>query len=1269
MATIDVALTFTQYKTIDENGNVVATDNATFYATENSNAVEAGTNCTVTLNSGSYMTVCFYDSNGNILEGNIETNTPDWSDQAGFSVSFTPPSGASYIRVMAANNSQVTGTLTKESADTPTVPADGFTFTQYKTIDDSGNVVNSTNATYYTTVNKNSVTPNSSYRITLNSGSYMVVCFYDSSDTYLNAIETNTPDWSYQSGFSTTFTVPSNASYIRVLAINNSQVTGTLTEEGTTTYTSEFADILYNATIWNVIGDSISEGYNVTEAQTWHSLISSDSQFSHITKYNTSLSSSAITDGGRVDSFIERYTQLNADADLVTIFGGVNDYLHNMALGNKDDTVTTTFYGAINTLIPGIKSRCPNARIIWMSPMKTTAVGAWRNELGFHLLDYIQAIQYKCREFNIEYIDLYEVGELDPEYYPDNYADQLHPTPTGHSVLKNYLLNVATVSVPPQYKNTNLVFTKGKGINGNGEVVDVGSTYFTTLSLYDVTPNTQYFINVSKASYCFIAYYDADNNHVDNYENELANYGLVDNVLIKSVVPANAFKIRVAVSSEDINEVTGFLTNNGSSGGDTPTPPVSAIVLNTINNMAVDKGQAFNILYSTNIPAVKHEFSWDGGNNFWDKTNEISVSNSVNYKYTHEAKTDVNSYNMAIRVTDAQGNTSTKSFTITFMDVIEPTGNNTQVLIYNKGELLTPVNTTPTTGQYKVDIVSTSNCTAQVESDFKTITLLTATGNSGEINLSINIEGKKVVPKTIPVASITSSKVISSHYSEQQQLANKFSWLVSSGTSSSNMELTADAYNVISKNINLTADRINLNGYVSNDDANWSIDNEGNIRAENLNVEGNLSADSITCNTLNSPKYPGTLDGDIELFVNSSSGNDDAEPDDGAVYKTVQGAIDALPKFLNGKNAHITMQTNSTEDVYLKGFVGGTVRVYMNGKTLYGTFRTYVCSAAIYVYGGTKDSNEGATGIIHPNVGLAFATRSTSVGFESSQYGALYKVKVFAPDTNPSGISSTEKVCVASQAGTGSVYCKNVQIVNAVVGFRCNNHGSMHVNSSSGIASKYGFQCVTGGMMSLANNSQAGGSTSATNTSSGGQMWYDSSKVTFASGNQTTESGSAPVVSGTKTMTIKSSYGDTYRSSVYNNWKKDGTARQGDYGYGDCTGCWFFGTAFAELKGKTINKVTITITRQSGGSYAAVGLAVKAHNYSARPSGAPTLGTSCGTLSLATGSTGTLTITNSTVLDGISAGTVKGFGIRSTYDAEHYAVCSGSVTVKITYTE
>ena len=60
---------------------------------------------------------------------------------------------------------------------------------------------------------------------------------------------------------------------------------------------------------------------------------------------------------------------------------------------------------------------------------------------------------------------------------------------------------------------------------------------------------------------------------------------------------------------------------------------------------------------------------------------------------------------------------------------------------------------------------------------------------------------------------------------------------------------------------------------------------------------------------------------------------------------------------------------------------------------------------------------------------------------------------------------------------------------------------------------------------------------------------------------------------------------------------------------------------------------------------------------------------SAGTLLLAAGKTDTLIITNSTILNEIKSGAVKGFGIQTTYDSAHYAVCSGSVTVKIEYQE
>ena len=486
--------------------------------------------------------------------------------------------------------------------------------------------------------------------------------------------------------------------------------------------------------------------------------------------------------------------------------------------------------------------------------------------------------------------------------------------------------------------------------------------------------------------------------------------------------------------------------------------------------------------------------------------------------------------------------------------------------------------------------------------------------------------------------------------------------------------VTADkiAANAVTSN-KLSADAITgktiTGGIINGTEINGSTINSDSFVGDMLAIDGIISAKSLQVQDIDSAKYPATLDGNVDLYVNSSSGDDDNEPDDGVRYKTLQGAIDAIPKFLNNKTVYITMETDSTEDVSMRGIVGGAIRIYMNGKTLYGTLRSYVCAASINIYGGTRSSTEGATGVIHPSVGISFGGRAVSVGFEASQYAAIYKVKVFAPDSRPSDVTNTDKVCIASQSGTGSVYCKNIQIVNAAIGFRANNVGAMHISSSSGVASKYGFQATTGGIITIANNAQAGGKKSNTNKSAGGQVIYDANGPTFATGNQSTDGGTAPVVSTTKSITIKSSYGDTYRSSVYNNWKKDGTVRQGDYGYGDCNGCWFFGSAFAEVKGATIKKVTIRINRQSGGSSSDVDLVIKSHGYSSRPNGKPSYRTTAGTVSVAPGKSGLLLITNSTILSEISSGKVKGFGIQSTYNSSNYAVCSGSVEVKIEYQE
>lgn len=525
--------------------------------------------------------------------------------------------------------------------------------------------------------------------------------------------------------------------------------------------------------------------------------------------------------------------------------------------------------------------------------------------------------------------------------------------------------------------------------------------------------------------------------------------------------------------------------------------------------------------------------------------------------------------------------------------------------------------------------------------------------------------------------------------SRVEQTANKIGWFIS-GSSLSSMALTQDALNIITEQVKVTGDMI-VDGAIDgktitgatiigstfrNQGNTFSVDSEGNIVGaqikgsevvgDSFSVEGELTADTITANKINNAQYPSTLDDDIQIEIDPSSGSDDVELTEGAVYKTMGGVIDALPKFLNGKRINIWMRGDITENADFQNYTSGQIRLYLDGHTLYGYIRNYMSSAKLWVYGGWPGTEEGQIGVVHPDTGCAVAGRTGSIISQESSSLNTYSVKVYGSDNKHSDGQSN----IVGYIGDAfaSMYIKNTTLVNCEIGYRGSACARIHDASSAGVCSEYGFQTTSGAFITIANAAHCGGLTANTAQTLPGQI-IQHAKATFAGGNQTTDPDKAPTTSTTKVITIKSNSGDTYRSSVYNNWKQDNTARQGDYGYGDCNGCWFFGTQFNRFKEKNITKIELTIKRISGGVHAAVPIVVKTHNYASRPSGKPSYGSSCGSVSIAVGNSGKLTITNSTILNALSNGTIKGFGIQSAYNASSYAVCSGSVTMKVTYTE
>lgn len=212
-----ISISATETLTISNISNITQPAQTEFY-------IEYSTNIAVTKHEVSWDGGnTFYDKTSDVVVNG--TNYKFKHDNQGSAGTYSMA-----IRVTTASGT----TKTSNVFIVTLVDNSQLTFTQYKKLD-NGVITDTTDGKYYSTVDKIAVTPSGKYTLDLNPVSYVCVCFYNSSDTYLGNdsggyIENNTSDWSVGS-LSTTFNVPANASYIRICGTSDGTlVTGTLTK-------------------------------------------------------------------------------------------------------------------------------------------------------------------------------------------------------------------------------------------------------------------------------------------------------------------------------------------------------------------------------------------------------------------------------------------------------------------------------------------------------------------------------------------------------------------------------------------------------------------------------------------------------------------------------------------------------------------------------------------------------------------------------------------------------------------------------------------------------------------------------------------------------------------------------------------------------------------------------------------------------------------------------------------------------------------------------
>ncbi len=133
-----------------------------------------------------------------------------------------------------------------------------------------------------------------------------------------------------------------------------------------------------------------------------------------------------------------------AEADLISVFGGTNDYGGNRPLGtladarvDYDEATGKSFYYDVFYVLNTLFTLKPDARVVFSTPLKRGKVSGQgvtypaANAAGHCLAHYVQAIKEVCSLVSVPVCDLYNESGLNLHNLSHYTIDNLHPNDLG----------------------------------------------------------------------------------------------------------------------------------------------------------------------------------------------------------------------------------------------------------------------------------------------------------------------------------------------------------------------------------------------------------------------------------------------------------------------------------------------------------------------------------------------------------------------------------------------------------------------------------------------------------------------------------------------------------------------------------------------------------------------------------------------------------------------------------------------------------------------
>ncbi len=137
-----------------------------------------------------------------------------------------------------------------------------------------------------------------------------------------------------------------------------------------------------------VMGDSLIHGNRLGNGATWITNVGINNNMTYVNLGDNGNPVAEVSGSSEV-AMVDRIDTIPTDTNYFVLLGGANDKRLNVPLGDINSTDKTTFYGALNTIIAGVRTRCPKTKILLLTTYNRFTS---KNTYNLGDIDYAEAM-------------------------------------------------------------------------------------------------------------------------------------------------------------------------------------------------------------------------------------------------------------------------------------------------------------------------------------------------------------------------------------------------------------------------------------------------------------------------------------------------------------------------------------------------------------------------------------------------------------------------------------------------------------------------------------------------------------------------------------------------------------------------------------------------------------------------------------------------------------------------------------------------------------